>query len=293
MNNWITEKAPAKLNLTLHVTGQRPDGYHTLESLVAFAQVSDEISARAASSDSLTIVGPFSTQITSDQSNLVLRAVAAFRASWPNKLPGGLEIKLTKNLPVAAGIGGGSSDAAAMLRIMAQLTKAPTDPAELLNVAAHLGADVPVCLQTMPRIISGVGELLGPPLPLPEIYAVLVNPLKATATNDVFARLKHKDNPDMPTLPEKFANASDLAEWLKTTRNDLVQAACELTPDIAEIIEILQENPDCLLARMSGSGATVFALFATSERAEKTASALGTKWPDYWVVSSRLLEGTP
>jgi len=197
----LSEAAPAKVNLALHVTGRRADGYHELESLVVFVDVADEVTAHPAKSDRLRVSGPFAAAAGGGESNLVMRAVKAFRARWPDRLPEGLDVALTKNLPVAAGIGGGSADAAATLRLLAGMAGGDFSIAELNALALSLGADVPVCLLSRPSEVRGVGEIIHPLRSFPTTHLVLVNPLIPVVTADVFRRLEQRTNPPMPPLP--------------------------------------------------------------------------------------------
>jgi len=289
MTDSVSQAAPAKINLALHVTRRREDGYHDLESLVVFADLSDDLEARPADADSLTISGPFGRALSTEPNNLVLRAVAAFRARWPDRAPAGLALHLTKNLPVAAGIGGGSADAAAALRIMAGLTEQPVPVAELADLAAGLGADVPACLLSRPLVARGVGEILSPLPEFPGLFIVLVNPGIAVATADVFRRLRAHDNYPLPALPLPLTRPAQLGLWLAETRNDLEPPAIKLVPEIGVVIEEMGAIAGCILARMSGSGATVFGLFGAEGQAHEAASQIRRLHPDYWVGTAPLL----
>ncbi|SCY85151.1 4-(cytidine 5'-diphospho)-2-C-methyl-D-erythritol kinase [Paracoccus tibetensis] len=265
---WI-EPAPAKLNLALHVTGRRADGYHLLDSLVAFAAVGDEV-ALTPGPLALQIDGPFAAGLGTDEDNLCLRAA--------RMVGGQARIRLTKNLPVASGIGGGSADAAAVLRALKRMGL------ELPPAPERLGADVPVCLASRPARMEGVGEIVTPLPPLPRLHLVLVNPGIAVATPRVFAALARKDNPPLPPVP-RFARASDLTAWLAQTRNDLEAPAIALAPQVREVLDALQAQ-GAGFARMSGSGATCFGIFATAGAAAEAAAALGR--PGWWAVASEL-----
>lgn len=286
MTEAASETAPAKINLALHVTGRRADGYHELETLVAFPQIGDELVAEPSRKDRLVLDGPFAEQLRSGETNLVQRAVAAFRERWPEAVGTGLTIRLTKNLPVAAGLGGGSADAAAALRIMEQMSAVPVERKALLNLATTLGADVPMCLVSAPAFASGIGEKLTPLRNFPSMHVVLVNPLKPLATADVFRRLKSRQNEPMPARPDFANHPALLALWLEGTRNDLEPPAIELMPEIGAMIVRLGAAQGCVLARMSGSGATVFGLFGSSAQAHNTAHELRLEWPDYWVAAA-------
>lgn len=282
--------APAKINLALHVTRRREDGYHDLESLVVFADVADELEAEPAATDSLSIVGPFARSLSPSENNLVSRAVSAFRARWPGAVAQGLSLTLTKNLPVAAGIGGGSADAAAALRLMASLSDRPIPVADLSNLAAGLGADVPACLLSTPLIARGVGELLEPLPDFPAaLHIVLVNPMVPLPTADVFRRLRAHDNYPLPALPLPLTRPAQLGLWLHETRNDLQPPAIKLVPVIGDIVEQLAETQGCMLSRMSGSGATVFGLFGSEGQAHQAAQVMRAHNPDHWVAAAPLL----
>lgn len=285
----LVQLAPAKINLALHVTRRREDGYHDLESLVVFADVADEIEAVPAATDSLTIVGPFAKGLGNGDSNLVLRAVAAFRARWPDAVATGLAMRLTKNLPVAAGIGGGSADAAAALRLMAGLSNQPIAVSDLSDMAAGLGADVPACLVSSPLVARGVGEVLAPLPDFPDCHVVLVNPMIPLPTADVFRRLRAHDNYPLPELPSPLTRPAQLGIWLAETRNDLQPPAVKLVPVIGDIVEQLAETQGCMLARMSGSGATVFGLFGSSGQAHQAAQVMRAAHPDHWVAAAPLI----
>lgn len=289
MPETLIELAPAKVNLALHVTGRRPDGFHELESLVVFAGVSDELHAEAADTDSLRVTGPFATALTPGQSNLVQKAIAAFREKWPRAVPHGVSIELRKNLPVAAGIGGGSADAAAALRLMAELSGGTVRLSQLQNPAAALGADVPVCLLSRTCLVGGIGDKLAPLPHFPKSHVVLVNPLVPIPTADIFRRLRSRQNPGLPMAGEPLANAALLGMWLEDTRNDLQEAAVELVPVIADIIHALHRTRGNMAARMSGSGATVFGLYGTSAEAHQAAHDIRAAWPDFWVAAAPLL----
>ncbi len=288
MSDPVFAVAPAKINLSLHVTGHRPDGFHDLESLVVFAAIADRLVAVPAQSDNLLVDGEFSGLIRPDKTNLVLRALAAFRSRWPDAVATGVAIRLSKNLPVAAGIGGGSADAAAMLRLLAQMAATPIDPAALEQIALELGADVPVCLLMQPAIMGGVGEKLARVAKLPPVHMVLANPGVAIGTREIFAALARRKNPPMAKLPSRFESARSLAGWLATTRNDLAGPASELVPQIKQITGFFNDDEHCLFARMSGSGATVFALYQTENDALAAATALHQRWPQYWVKATTI-----
>ncbi len=285
----FTEAAPAKVNLALHVTGRRADGYHDLESLVVFVDVADEIAARPAKADHLRVSGPFAAAAGSSESNLVMRAVRAFRQRWPDRVPAGLDIDLTKNLPVAAGIGGGSADAGAILRLLASLGEGTFPLADLRAVALTLGADVPACLLSQPCEVRGVGEIIHPLREFPSTHLVLVNPLIPVVTADVFRRLERRDNPPMPALPQPLTRPAQLGLWLAETRNDLEPAAIALVPAIGELLAEMRGLDGCALARMSGSGGTVFGLFGSAAQAHQAAHEMRARYPHYWVAAAPVI----
>ena len=285
----VIEAAPAKLNLALHVTGRRADGYHALEMLVAFAEIGDELEAVPARKDSLAIIGPFARALGNSDTNLVLRALAAFRRRWPDVLPDGLALRLSKNLPVAAGLGGGSADAAAALRLFARMSNRDVAFADLRELAVELGADVPMCLYSVPAEVRGLGEIVLPLKHFPDCHVVLVNPLVPVATADVFRRLEHRDNPGLPALTDPLTRPAQLALWLGETRNDLETPALTIAPVIGELVGHLALVDGCILARMSGSGATVFGLFGSSKQAHQAAHDLRAAYPGFWVAASPLI----
>lgn len=275
-----TEFAPAKINLALHVTAERGDGYHLLDSLVVFADVGDRITIAAADTLSLTVTGPMAAGLTPGDDNLVLRAARSFGVAP------GAAIILEKNLPVAAGIGGGSADAAATLRALARLWQRPL-PVSAAVLA--LGADVPVCLAGRPTRMTGIGAGLVPVV-LPAAWLVLVNPGVALPTVAVFAGLERHDHPAMPRDLPTFATVAGLAAFLLTMRNDLESPAIRLAPAIAHCKASLASMSGCLLARMSGSGATCFGLFADPLTAHAAAQALQAAESGWWVAAGRMLE---
>jgi len=285
----LVEAAPAKVNLALHVVGRRPDRYHLLESLVVFADVADELAAAPAPADTLRVTGPFAEALGGGEGNLVSRALAAFRARWPDAVATGLALTLSKNLPVAAGLGGGSADAAAALRLLAGLSRVPIPEAELMAVALTLGADVPMCLLSRPCLVGGIGQVVTPLPAFPPAHLVLVNPLQPVVTADIFRRLDAHENPGLPTLPEPLSRPAQLGLWLEGTRNDLEPAARALVPAIGTLIDWLAARPGCMLARMSGSGATVFGLFGSGALAHQAAHDLRAVHSDYWVAAAPVL----
>ena len=274
-----SERAFAKVNLFLHVVGQRPDGYHLLDSLAVFAEVSDLLHAEEGDELSLRVDGPFAPSLadTAQIDNLVLRAARALAAS-AGTAPRA-RLTLTKTLPVASGLGGGSADAAAALRLLARLWGIAPGRAALNVVATGLGADVPVCLGSRPARMGGMGEILAPSPALPPCGLALLNPGVPVATADVF-RHRAGGFSELAALPETWADAAAMAAGLAALRNDLEPAAVALCPLIAVALDALRRAPGCLLARMSGSGATCFGLFAAPDQAKAAAEALAR--PGWW-----------
>ncbi|NNU79629.1 4-(cytidine 5'-diphospho)-2-C-methyl-D-erythritol kinase [Halovulum dunhuangense] len=272
----VTLLAQAKVNLCLHVTGRRPDGYHMLDSLVVFPGIGDRLSIEPSSRLSLTIGGPFGLDLSADADNLVLRAAAL--------MPGAAAaILLEKNLPVASGIGGGSADAAAALLGLHRALDLPLPDA---GAVLALGADVPVCLAAQPTRMRGIGEVLEPVPALPPFWMVLANPGIACPTPLVFRRLEKVHNPGLGTLPDSFPDTAALFDWLAGTRNDLEAPAVALVPQIGVALKALAGQAGCRLARMSGSGATVFGLFETMAPALAAAAALRSAHPGWWVAAA-------
>jgi 4-diphosphocytidyl-2-C-methyl-D-erythritol kinase len=273
----IQEFAPAKINLFLHVGDKRADGFHPLQSLAVFTDRGDALTIAPASELSLKIEGPFAKGLDGEGDNLVLRAARALSV-------GGAAITLTKNLPVASGIGGGSSDAAAALRGLRALWNATADDARLCELAAALGSDIPVCVGAAPAFMEGRGEILRPAQSLPRIAMLLVNPGVAVPTRDVFASLKTRSGIDMALPRGVFGDTADLLRFLETTRNDLEAPACEIQPIIAEVLGAIATLPGALFTRMSGSGATCFGIFADDGSCTRAAETLRQACPDWWIA---------
>lgn len=286
----LTTRARAKINLTLKVIGRRADGYHELESLVAFAGVGDTLTLEPGPELGLTIGGPRGEGLAVDDSNLVLRAARAL-AEEIGPLRSG-HFHLVKRLPVASGIGGGSADAAGALRLLARLNGlAPDDPA-LFRAAAKLGADVPVCVESRARIMTGIGERLGPPLPLPPLFALLVNPGVPVETVAVFRELGLQAGEaglgagiSASLVPDTMPG---LIAALATSGNDLEAPALRVAPVIDAVLAALRCQPGCRLARMSGSGATCFALFDDCRANAAAGRALAQAQSGWWVKATLL-----
>lgn len=287
--------APAKVNLFLHVVGRRADGYHELESLFVFARLGDRLTATSAPTLSLAIKGPFGRALGAGQGNLVLRAAESLRQAAGRPL--GAHLTLEKNLPVAAGIGGGSADAAAALRLLNRLWGLGFEPRALSSIGLALGADVPACLAGRPALVRGIGEQITPVPVLPAAHLLLVNPGVPLATADVFRR---RSGPFIEgvmartTVTSTVAStAAAFATALSRCRNDLEPAAIQLVPAISAVLASLAAAPGCLLARMSGSGASCFGLFGDAGAAKKAARALRAAHPDWWVAATSLRRTPP
>jgi 4-diphosphocytidyl-2-C-methyl-D-erythritol kinase len=274
----VREFAPAKVNLALHVTGRRADGYHLLDSLVAFADVGDDVIAEPGRGLSLQVEGPMAPGLAGEGDNLVLRAGRLLAGQGTQ----GARLTLVKRLPVASGIGGGSSDAAAAVRALGRLWGATMPDGAALTA---LGADVPVCMRARAARMRGIGEVIEP-VALPPLDAVLVNPGVGVPTADVFRALASRDNPGLPALPD-FADAGALVAYLRTCRNDLEAPAMAAAPVIGEVLAALRGS-GALLARMSGSGATCFGLFPGTGAAAKAAGRISAERPGWWVAATVL-----
>ncbi|MEJ0018940.1 MAG: 4-(cytidine 5'-diphospho)-2-C-methyl-D-erythritol kinase [Acetobacteraceae bacterium] len=274
MPDGLAEAAPAKVNLYLHITGRRDDGYHLLDSLAVFAGAADRVTAAAAADLTLRIGGPFAAGLDTETDNLVLRAARALAAETGVKA--GAALVLDKHLPVASGIGGGSADAAATLRLLSRLWRRPAATAAL---AVRLGADVPVCLMSVPMRMGGIGEHLSPAPALPDCGILLVNPGVAVATADVFRARSGGWSMPAP-LPVGWTSVAAMAADLAALRNDLEPAARSLRPVIGEVVAAIAGRAGCRLARMSGSGATCFGLFDDAAAAQR--AAVDLRRPGWW-----------
>ena len=281
--------APAKINLFLHVGEKRADGYHDICSLAAFADVGDHIGAVRADDFSLSISGRFATGLSNGDDNLVLRAARALQdfAKQTGRRPSGAHVELDKGLPLASGMGGGSSDAAATLKLLSRLWDLKATEQDLDAVARDLGADVPVCLRGSATLMQGVGEQLTPWPTLPQLPAVLVNPSISVATADVFRRLKERSGAGAPKLTP-LKTQREAATWLERQCNDLEATAISIAPVIREALSQLAATPRCLLSRMSGSGATCFGLFEHEADATAASASLAARYPHWWVVPAKL-----
>jgi 4-diphosphocytidyl-2-C-methyl-D-erythritol kinase len=290
---WIRVAAAAKINLYLHVLGRREDGYHRLDSLIVFTDVRDILEVGPGSGLSLEVSGPAARALTDEKDdNLVLRAARKLAAAAGIKA--GARLRLEKRIPVAAGLGGGSADAAAALRALAALWDLPealcaaTPGSPLTKLALELGADVPVCLAAVPARIGGIGEVVEPAPSLPAIDIVLVNPGVPLSTQSVF-RSNRKMGPPAERFTHPPADVEELADWLRPLRNDLSEAAMQIAPVLRQVIAALEKTDDCRLARMSGSGASCFGLYPNAQAAARAAATIHRARPDWWVQTARTL----
>ncbi|MGV1770841.1 4-(cytidine 5'-diphospho)-2-C-methyl-D-erythritol kinase [Agrobacterium vitis] len=285
------EIAAAKINLALHVTGRRDDGYHLLDTLVTFAEPGDVITVETARQDEFTLSGRFAGQLQSENpaGNLVIRARDLLRTATLAKgmLAPPVAISLQKNLPIASGIGGGSADAAATLRALQRLWESHLEPAALEDLALKLGADVPMCLASTSLRATGIGEALTPLPALPRFGLLLGNPLQAVSTPAIFKAMTRRDNPPIGPLPP-LAEQALWTEALRRLRNDLQPAAETLCPHIAELSQMI-EATGALVTRMSGSGATCFGLYPTYDAAFAAKKLLLTARPDWYFQASQTL----
>ncbi|HTQ14629.1 MAG TPA: 4-(cytidine 5'-diphospho)-2-C-methyl-D-erythritol kinase [Rhizomicrobium sp.] len=278
--------APAKINLTLHVGARRADGYHELESLVAFADVGDELHLSEAGGLALDVKGPFAGALAREKDNLVLRAARALAAHAG--IASGARMTLTKNLPVASGLGGGSADAAAALRGLAKLWNLDITGAVLAEIAYGLGADVPACLAGVPVHMEGIGERLTQIADLPPLDLLLVNPGVEVSTEEVFARLDRRSGTGrkLPHFPTK----DSLIGYLDRSYNDLEKPAGEIAPIIREAIATICDHETALVTRMSGSGATCFGIFDNADTASHVAGKIAAAHPGWWVRVAKTLQ---
>jgi 4-diphosphocytidyl-2-C-methyl-D-erythritol kinase len=288
----LRERAPAKVNLTLHILGRRPDGYHELESLVAFAGAGDalrlEPDTGPGAGPTLAVEGPEAAVCGALADNLVLKADRLLREAMPGLVSG--HFSLTKRLPVAAGLGGGSSDAAAALRLIAGLNGLPLDAPSLMQAARRCGSDVLVCLAPRAKMMRGAGERIDAPLALPPLFAVLVNPRVPVATAQVFAALGLAPDAWRSGAPHPDIGGDEAAvvAGLRHCRNDMEPAAIAIAPVIGVVLAQLRALPGCHLARMSGSGATCFGLFESCRAAARAATRLRGAQPAWWIKSTLL-----
>lgn len=277
--------APAKINLFLHVGEKREDGFHALESLVVFADLGDSLVFAPSRTLTLSVDGPFADRLAAESDNLVLRAARALAAEFGRS--DGAAISLTKNLPVASGIGGGSADAAATLRGLARLWGLDVSWSKLRTIAATIGSDVPVCIESKASWMQGRGERVAPAGALPEMPILLVNPGIDVPTAAVFGALTTRSGTSLRNLP-KLLERRDLLAFLKGTANDLEAPARKIAPVISQVLSEFSRMPGVDLWRMSGSGATCFALFDDASAAEMAATALSHSHPEWWVKATKI-----
>ncbi len=285
--------APAKINLTLHVTARLDNGYHTLDSLVAFADIGDRVYLSTQGPAELAVSGPEAVPELSSNTNIMWHAASQF---WKPDIR--LSMRLEKHLPLASGIGGGSADAAAtyrgllLLRAAAEGHETPRDPTpEDAQKLLRIGADVPMCVLSDPARIRGIGEQI---TPVPDLFpyaVVLVNPRVQVSTPAVFSALKVTENPSLDPWPDSFEDRDAALDWIAAQRNDLQAPAVADCPAIAEVLDALQQVGGCRLARMSGSGATCFGIFDRVHLAQAAAEAISAENPKWWVRSGRLNGG--
>lgn len=283
-------KAFAKINLALHITDRRLDGYHILESVIAFANIYDDIHIKQAQIASLKCNGPFSSALNNEKGNdnLVLHAVDCLRkiALQQGKSMTQFDIELTKNLPVAAGLGGGSADAAAVLQAINTLWDLKLSNAQLTKLGQPLGADIPACIWSRPLIARGIGEDIELLHHFPEFGIILINSGQAIATSTIFKSLQKYNHPPLPPSPNAMENPHHVLSWLSACRNDLEAPALSHAPEIKAVLQTLKALPGVRLARMSGSGATCFALFDTVQNAYTALEKIDA--PHWWVAAGKL-----
>lgn len=282
----LITRARAKVNLSLHVLGRRQDGYHLLHSLVAFAGIGDELRLMPGEPLSLSVGGPLAMQAGPDEDNLVLKATHCLSRQMPDLQSGAF--RLIKRLPAAAGLGGGSADAAAALRLLARLNRLPPDHPAVLNAAQATGADVPVCLTSRTRWMGGIGDILSPAVSMPRFHALLVNPGVACPTGPVFAGLGLQPGTAPASTPPAISDCLSRASVVQTLVNDLEAPAIALVPIIGDVLEKLRTSPDCLGACMSGSGASCFGLFQNCRAAATAGKALRRAHPQWWIAPTVL-----
>jgi 4-diphosphocytidyl-2-C-methyl-D-erythritol kinase len=284
-DNIVEVFAPAKINLYLHIVDRRNDGYHLLDSLVAFAGIGDHLILHSSDELSLKIDGPNANALKISN-NIVLKTANAFAKSFG--ISAKVAITLTKNLPVAAGIGGGSADSAATLRGLCHLWKLSVNEIELARIGLSIGTDLPVCLAGIPTQVSGIGEILTPASHLPTAWIVLVNTGIKLSTSEVF-KINSKTFSKPSPLIESPIDAATLAKALNRRRNDLTESALQLSPIINDVLNAIAASDNCLLTRMSGSGATCFGIFANQKTAEIAANQIAINHVSWWIAVAPLL----
>jgi 4-diphosphocytidyl-2-C-methyl-D-erythritol kinase len=285
-----SELAFAKINLALHVIGRRTDGYHQIESLVVFADFADVVSATPSDDGRmhLSVRGPFAAKLTEGTpppDNLAIRAAGELmRMAGKRAQPA--RLTLTKRIPIAAGLGGGSADAAATIRLLNREWSLGLTEPELQQVSVRLGADVAMCLASRPLIARGIGEQITPVTGMPALPIVLAHPGVAVATRDVFSALPHGERSPMPAMPAKFGSLLEVIFWLRQARNDLSEPAASVNKAAGSAAKALTRDPDCLFARMSGSGASAFGIFVTLDAAERAAARIREARPGWFVTAA-------
>lgn len=291
-NEIFTIFAPAKINLFLHITNRLSNGYHTLDSLVAFADIGDIINIESAPSFSFHTKGPFADQFKNtessgflDSENLIVKAARFLSQTVDHPL--NVKITLTKNLPLSAGLGGGSSDAAATIWGLQELWGLKHNTDYITPLMTKIGADVPVCFNCRPTIMRGIGDVLLPAPYMPEIPILIINPLVSCATQDVFLHHNGVLKKNI-SLPNNFECVFELIKTLNIVENDLFEPALKLIPEIENVINALNMQEHCLFSRMSGSGASCFGLFETIEHAENAADKIRNDNPDWWIKTGFL-----
>ncbi len=284
----LIESAFAKVNLTLRILGRRADGYHNLESLVCFASLADRVELRLGAPLELRISGPMAVAAGALEENLVLRAARALELRVKGLTLG--RFVLVKRLPVGAGLGGGSSDAAAALRLLARVNRLKLHDERVLDAARATGSDVPVCLEPRARWMCGTGDILSAPVTMPRVFGVLANPAVPLATRDVFNALSAPQDGGRAggALPAVPGARKEFISFVAAHRNDLEAPAIRLAPIIDDVLILLREQPGCALARMSGSGSTCFGIFATRSAAVFAARAVADMHPNWWVRTTEL-----
>ena len=284
----ISGTAFAKVNLFLHVGDKGVEGFHALKSLAVFPDIGDTLTAEESDTITLSVSGPFAADLTDEADNLVLKAAITLAAKAGH--PVGAKLSLIKNLPVASGIGGGSADAATALRLLSELWGLGLDDTALCEIAAGLGSDIPVCVVSQPRWMEGRGEILTPIASLPHLPMLLVNPGVAVPTKDIFAGLQSRNGVERKLPPGRFRDMADLLRFLDASKNDLEEPAKQLQPVIGDVLKTLAALPGALFTRMSGSGATCFALFPDDESCGRAAAILSEAKTDWWIAPASVPE---
>ena len=280
----LEEKASAKVNLCLQIVGQKSNGFHLLDSIVGFTEFGDHLSFKKSDELELTAKGAFSDQIPVDKSNLILKAAELLRKI--NNIKTGAHITLTKNLPPSAGLGGGSSDAAATIRGLSRLWG--TDLPEIDDLM-KIGSDLPVCIHQKTQHMKGFGEVLEEINTFPNLPILLVNPLKKVSTQTVFRMLKNKKNPPLSKYEKLFQAKKDWINWLLLQRNDLIEPAVKVEPVISEVLRLISKQISVEKVSMSGSGATCFGIFENKQDCDLAMQRVRLERPDWWSVSTEII----